>query len=460
MSIPRYGVYKDSGLDWLGQVPAHWTIKRLRFVVELNPSKAELASIDRATEVSFLPMEAIGDDGSIRLERIRTIADVETGYTYFRDGDVTLAKITPCFENGKGALMEGLTAGIGFGTTELIVARPKASQILGALLNWIFRSPNFRAQGEASMYGAGGQKRVPDDFVRNLEWALPPLDEQTTIAAFLDRETAKIDALIAEQEKLIILLAEKRQATISHAVTKGLNPSAPMRDAGVEWLSQMPAHWSITRLKFVASVQTGIAKGKDTNGKQTITVPYLRVANVQDGFLALNDVATIEIEAEQLERYRLLPGDVLMNEGGDFDKLGRGAIWQGEIADCIHQNHVFAVRPHGISSEWLNRVTSSQYAQFYFMGRSKQSTNLASISSTNIMELPILLPPPREQEAILQFIGSEITRLDSLKDQSRQAIRLLVERRSALIAAAVTGQIDVRGTMSQADAQTLEPIAA
>jgi type I restriction enzyme S subunit len=142
----------------------------------------------------------------------------------------------------------------------------------------------------------------------------------------------------------------------------------------------VPAHWEVTRLKFVAAVQTGIAKGKDTAGKQTINVPYLRVANVQDGFLALDDVATIDIEAEQLERYRLCDGDVLMNEGGDFDKLGRGAIWRGEVADCIHQNHVFAVRPHGVRAEWLNRVTSSQYAQFYFMGRSKQSTNLASIS--------------------------------------------------------------------------------
>ena len=207
MSLPRYQEYKDSGLDWLGYVPAHWPIKRLRFIAELNPSKSEVAEIDRATEVSFLPMEAISDDGTINLERTRPIAEVETGYTYFRDGDVTLAKITPCFENGKGALMQGLEAGIGFGTTELIVARPKPSEVTGALLNWIFRSPNFRAQGEAWMYGAGGQKRVPDDFVRDFAWSLPPLNEQTAIAAFLDRETAKIDAQNKDQEKLIALLA-------------------------------------------------------------------------------------------------------------------------------------------------------------------------------------------------------------------------------------------------------------
>ncbi|WP_447751969.1 hypothetical protein [Pseudomonas nicosulfuronedens] len=276
-----------------------------------------------------------------------------------------------------------------------------------------------------------------------------PLDEQETIAAFLDRETAKIDSLIAEQEKLIALLAEKRQATISHAVTRGLNPNAPMKDSGVAWLGEVPAHWTLTRLKFIASVQTGIAKGKDMAGKETISVPYLRVANVQDGYLALDDVAMIEIELEQLERYRLLPGDVLMNEGGDFDKLGRGAVWNGEVEDCIHQNHVFAVRPYGVDCEWLNRVTSSSYAQFYFMGRSKQSTNLASISSTNIMELPVLLPPAEECQVILERLNSELKRLDTLSANASLAIQLLQERRSALITAAVTGQIDVRGLVKE-----------
>lgn len=444
MSLPRYAEYKDSGVASLGLVPSHWQVKRLRFVAELNPSKSEVASIDRQTEVSFLLMDAIGDDGTIRLDETRTLAQVENGYTYFRDGDVVIAKITPCFENGKGAVISGLLDGVGFGTTELIVVRPKLQMTTSDYLGWLFTSPTFRKDAEGAMYGAGGQKRVPDSFVRDYLDAVPPLEEQSAIAAFLDRETGKIDALIDEQEKLLTLLAEKRQATISHAVTRGLNPNAPMKDSVVRWLGEVPGHWEVTRLKFVASVQTGIAKGKDNQGKEIITVPYLRVANVQDGHLALEQVTMIDIEPEQLDRYRLQLGDVLMNEGGDFDKLGRGAIWGGEIEDCIHQNHVFAVRPHAVSSQWLNQITGSRYAQFYFMGRSKQSTNLASISSTNIMELPVLLPPVEEQEAILAFLDDENARLDALYDSSTQAISLLKERRSALIAAAVTGKIDVR----------------
>ena len=245
MSFPRYPKYKDSGVEWLGQVPEHWEVKRLRFVAELNPSKSEVAHLGREISVSFLPMEAIGDDGTFCLDKEKTIGELENGYTYFRDGDVAVAKITPCYENGKGALMRGLTNGIGFGTTELIVARPKAEEITGSYLHYLFISPDFRSIGASHMYGAGGQKRVPDDFVRNFPTAFPPLKEQTAIAAFLDRETAKIDELVAEQQRLMDLLKEKRQAVISHAVTKGLNPHAPMQRSGVEWLGDVPAHWNV-----------------------------------------------------------------------------------------------------------------------------------------------------------------------------------------------------------------------
>ena len=134
-----------------------------------------------------------------------------------------------------------------------------------------------------------------------------------------------------------------------------------------------------------------------------------------------------------------------MNEGGDFDKLGRGCIWSGEIDPCVHQNHVFAVRPHSISGEWLNAFTTSKAANSYFIGRSKQSTNLASISSTNLMGLSVPVPPSEEASEILGYMNARVQEIDDLKLSATQAVDLLQERRSALISAAVTGQIDVRG---------------
>jgi len=290
----------------------------------------------------------------------------------------------------------------------------------------------------------GTQLNLNTETVGSINIAIPPPKEMSRILARLSRETERIDALVEKKTRFIELLREKRQTLITHAITKGLNPTVTMKDSGADWLGDVPGHWVVKRLKFIASVQTGVAKGKDNAGRQTIEVPYLRVANVQDGYLDLGDIATIEIPSNDLERYRLQPGDVLMNEGGDFDKLGRGHVWQGEIDPCIHQNHVFAVRPRGVSSAWLNAFTGTSAAQFYFMGRSKQSTNLASISSTNVMELPVPVPSSQEQEKILAYLDRETARLDTLVQKTKGSIALLKERRAALITAAVTGQIDLR----------------
>ncbi len=138
-----------------------------------------------------------------------------------------------------------------------------------------------------------------------------------------------------------------------------------------------------------------------------------------------------------------------MNEGGDFDKLGRGHVWEGQVDPCITQNHVFAVRPNAVDCWWLNCITSSEYAQFYFMSHSKQSTNLASISSTNLMNLPIVLPPSSEQRQILSFVHSETTKFRDLTSEAEKNVTLLQERRTALISAAVTGKIDVRHINNQ-----------
>jgi restriction endonuclease S subunit len=169
----------------LREVPDNWTPIRLRFVVESNPVKSEINFLPKDTLVSFVPMEAVSETGSMSLEKEKPLADVYNGYTFFRNDDVVLAKITPCFENGKGAVASNLTNGIGFGTTEFHVLR----KIEGTDNRWLFyitKSDTFRKYGESEMYGAGGQKRVPDSFIKNFMVGFPSLKEQTQIANFLD----------------------------------------------------------------------------------------------------------------------------------------------------------------------------------------------------------------------------------------------------------------------------------
>jgi len=426
MSLPKYAMYKSSGVDWLGEVPAHWQVNRLKFGMRLLTEKT-------TRRTNLVALENI-ESWSGRF--LATESEFQGEGVAFEDGDILFGKLRPYLAKVFLAKSSGEAVG------DFYVLRPGGS-VVPRFAQYQLINREFIAVVDGSTFGSK-MPRAGWEFLANMPLVCPGTEEQSAIAAFLDCETGKIDTLIAEQEKLLTLLAEKRQATISHAVTRGLNPNIPMKDSGVAWLGEVPAHWQVVRLKFIASVQTGIAKGKDITGKDTVTVPYIRVANVQDGFLKLDDVATIEVEPEQVERYRLRDGDVLMNEGGDFDKLGRGAIWHGEVDDCIHQNHVFAVRPKSVRPAWLSQITSSEYAQFYFMGRSKQSTNLASISSTNIMELPVVLPPDSEQAVILDWVKAETNRFDCLEAEINLALGLLKERRRAVIAAAVTGKIDVR----------------
>ena len=273
----------------------------------------------------------------------------------------------------------------------------------------------------------------------------PTLRTQRTIADYLDRETARLDALVAEKERLLDLLAEQRHALTTHVVTKGLDPAVLLKDSGIPWLGEIPAHWEVTRLKFVASVQTGIALGKSFGNKPVREYPYLRVANVQDGYLDLTEVKSIFVPDEEASLPYLRLGDVLMNEGGDADKLGRGAIWTGQINPCLHQNHVFAVRPRRLSPDWLNSYTSSEVAKAYFESRAKQSTNLASISASNLSEMPLLIPPKQEQREIVKHITRYASKIDRVCKATRRTIAILKERRSTLIAASVTGEVNMQG---------------
>lgn len=456
MTFPAYGEYKDSGEPWLGEIPAHWNVTRLKMVCDIFSSNVDKKTVDGQAFVRLCNYTDVYYNDEIRddmrfMEASATDDQIER--FELRAGDTIFTKDSETPDDiARAALVPADLPGVICGY-HLSIARPFQGTN-GAFIKRYFDAATTRAYFHVK---ANGLTRVGlgQYAVDNAPLAFPPFGEQKAIAAFLDRETAKIDALVAEQERLIALLKEKRQAVISHAVTKGLNPGAPMKESGIEWLGKVPAHWDVAPLKFLATVQTGLAKGKDYRDAATVRLPYLRVANVQDGYLKLDEVTQIEVLEADVERYRLQIGDVLMNEGGDFDKLGRGDIWRGQIEVCLHQNHVFAVRPIRVSSEWLNLLTSSDYAQKFFILRSKQTTNLASISSSNLMELPIVMPPADEQAEIESLVASSRTRFASLIDEAQSAITLLQERRAALISAAVTGKIDVRGVVESSNVVAL-----
>lgn len=443
MSFARYPLYRDSGVESLSDVPAHWSVQRLRTVAKLNPSKTELRDWDRETLVSFLPMEAIGEDGSLDLSRERPISDMEGGYSYVRDGDVAVAKITPCFENGKGARMVGLRNGVGFGTTELIVVRPDETRLIGAYLHYLFNSRGFREQGEAHMYGAGGQQRVPDAFIRNFVLPLPPVTEQNALVTFLDKETAKLDALVAEQHRLIALLREKRQAVISHAVTTGLDRLTPLKASGVEWLLEVPAHWRVLPIRKAARLESGHTPSRaKPEYWENCTVPWFTLADVwQIRETGAEYVRDTKEKISELglanSAARLLPaGTVMLSRTAS---VGFSTIMGVPMATT--QDFANWVCGPDVRAEYLLYAFRSMSAEF---DRLKMGSTHNTIYMPDIQAMRFALPPLEEQDVIVEHVRREAGRFDELVREAERAVALLQERRTALISAAVTGQINVR----------------
>ena len=428
-------------MEWLGQVPEGWEVKRLRFLVATNPSKTEVR-LSSDDFVSFVPMEAVGEYGGMQCQE-RCLDEIGSGYTYFADGDILIAKITPCFENVKGAIAENLTNGIGFGSTEFHVVRHLGT-MNATYCFWVSISYIFRKVGEAHMYGAGGQKRIPDVFIKNFHLPTPPLPEQHAIAAFLDQQCAQIDSLIEKKQRMLDLLDEKRRAVITQAVTRGLDPTVPMTDSGVEWLGKVPSKWKVSRsqfyFEFVTSGSRAWAQFYADSGS-----PFVRIGNIRRDSIQADLSVLMYVEAPrgmEAERTAINAGDIFISITADIGSVGiaTSAVEGGYISQ-----HIALCRPNKQSahSRFLAYAISSTIGKNQLLSFSYGGTKV-QLSLTDIKNIHLALPPLPEQQAIADYLDSQCAAMDSQRENLEKSIELLREYRASLITHAVTGKIDVR----------------
>lgn len=414
--------------------------KRLRFLARRDVSEEQRQILTEATQATFLPMENIGEQGELNCSLIREIDEIGNGYTQFFEGDVLVAKITPCFENGKGALVHGILNGVGFGTTELHVLRP-TEEIDARFLYYSTVSARFRRHGEAAMFGSAGQKRVPEEFVRNFRVWLPPLEQQRAIADYLDRKTERLDGLVAAKKRVLKLLAEKRQALIAWAVTRGIDPDVPHRDSRVPWLGDIPAHWDMGRLKDFGALVAGAGFPHEYQGVRGEDLPFYKVGDLaasQDGRHMGQAPNTVSFETAATLRAQVVPEGAIV-----YAKIGAALLLNRRRVvtfPCLVDNNMTAYVPNGeaLSSDWA----------FYWtiildFGVLANPGAVPSLSEGDQAQLPILVPPIAEQRAIAAYLDRETARLDAMAMQIEETVNLLKERRAALIEAAVTGQIDM-----------------
>lgn len=432
MSFPKYPAYTDSGVEWIGEIPAHWSLQRCKQVFIERDERSEtgeemLLSVSAYTGIS--PRGEIINDGDF-LSRAQSLV----GYKICYPNDLVMN------------IMLAWNRGLGFSNYYGIVS--PAYSVFKLLPGNCTRFLDYLVRSdEAILYYKAFSSGVIDSRLRlypnifgSLYYALPPLAEQQAIASFLDRECGKIDGLIAEQERLIALLAEKRQAVISHAVTKGLNPNVPMKDSGIPWIGVVPAHWSSPPLYMRYSSELGkMLDTKRISGKHP--VPYLRNIDVQWGVINFFDLPIMDISVSEYDRYTIQTGDLLVCEGGE---VGRAAVVKNAPATIGYQKALHRLRrllPDELPP-YMFYIFFSAVKAGAFAGEG-QST-IAHLTGEQLRKYRFPKPPFVEQTLIVQFLDRETTKLDRLECEAGLAVTLLKERRTTLISAAVTGKIDVR----------------
>lgn len=433
MSFPRYPAHKASGVEWIGKVPSGWAVQPLRRHARLLTEKTDrrdhpvaLENIESWTG-RFLPTDTEFQGDGVAFER----------------GDILFGKLRPYLAKTLVATASGEAVG------DFLVMRPTEAAD-PRFLSYLLRSSEVISIIDGSTFGSK-MPRASWDFVGAMHTPLPPPNEQDAIVRFLDRETNKIDALAQEQRRLIDLLKEKRHVVISQAITKGLNPNVPMQDSGVKWLGKVPAHWGMAKLKHLVVESVAGPYGASLT-KDMYTSAGYRVYGQQqvipDDF-SVGDYYISESQFAEMNRYAVHEGDVLVSVMGT---IGKVAVVPSNAEPGIINPRLVRYRCcEHILPRYLQRVLLSQKHQEHLLFEAK-GTTMDGLNMSTLGRVPVPVPPLSEQVQIVDWVADLQAKTDALVEEAEKAVVLLGERRSAIISAAVTGKIDVRGLVPHTEA--------
>jgi len=445
MSFPRYPKYKTSGVEWLGEVPEHWQVLPCRAIVQERTAKNEYAKcqdyLSLMANVGVIPYAEKGDVGNKKPEDLSKCKIVTRG-------DFVINSMN----YGIGSY--GLSDYDGVCSSVYIVLKPKNDVVESRFALRIFESRSF--QKNAQSFGNGileHRRAINWDILKSIGVGIPSFDEQKSVLTFLDHETAKIDELVAEQERLIELLKEKRQAVISHAVTKGLNPDAPMKDSGIEWLGEVQEHWEMKPLgRITLSRCDGpFGSGLKSEHYADSGVRVIRLQNIRAEGFNDSDAAFIEKEYHDndLTGHEVVAEDVLIaGLGDDKNLVGRACVAPVGIEPAMVKADCFCFRLNRERALPAFVATVLSVSATFDAGMLATGTTRSRIPLSITSGRRIPLPPLAEQITIVAHLERELATFDTLTTEANRVIDLLKERRTALISAAVTGQIDVRNLVS------------
>lgn len=440
-----YSEYKDSGLAWLGEVPNHWIVSKFGYVKTVltdYTANGSFADLKKNVVYRDEPSHA----RLVRLTDLRVNLENQNGVWIDKDAYNYLGK--SALFGGEFLLANvGAYAGLFYQMPEgkgnaslapnMFMAKFDGNKILREFMAYVGQSQSANEQLRLNATASSAQPKLNKDDFKSVIFTYPPIDEQQKIANFLDHETAKIDTLIEKQQQLIALLKEKRQAVISHAVTKGLNPDAPMRDSGVEWLGEVPEHWEVISIKHLSSVKRGASprpiddqKYFDDSGDYA----WVRIADVSKAGMYLTSTTQRLSELGSSLSVKLEADELFVSIAGT---VGKPCLTISKA--CIHDGFVY-FPDLKINNKFLYYIFEAGEA---YLGLGKMGTQL-NLNTDSVGGIKIGLPPLNEIGAIINIIEKSNIKYDDLINKANKSISLMQERRTALISAAVTGKIDVR----------------
>jgi len=444
MSYGPYPQYKDSGVEWLGEVPEHWRTKPIwtLFTRTKRTGYPDETLLSVYRDYGVVPTASRDDNHN------RPSEDLSC-YQLVEQSDLAINKM----KAWQGSVAISNHRGIVSPAYHIYKAHHEEDP---RYLHHLFRCNEYISGYLANSKGIRvNQWDLEPQQHSRMQVLLPSVSEQTQIARFLDHETGKIDGLIAEQEKLIELLKEKRQATISHAVTKGLNPDVPLKDSGVEWLGEVPEHWCVGVQKHgIAFIESGTSVNAADYPASNEELGVLKTSCVYTGSFDWHENKTVNEEDLQRVTCPLAVGTLIVSRMNTPELVGAAGFVKEAPQNIFLPDRLWQVHfDENYSTEFMYWFSLSRaYREQIKIACSGTSSSMQNLAQDDFKNIKISFPPRDEQNQIVKYLDRETAKLDALLTEAQRGIELLKERRSALISAAVTGKIDVRSWKPQGDA--------
>lgn len=421
---------KSSGIEWIGDIPEDWEVKKLKYVAELDPTISKFLGDNDI--VSFAPMECLGEQTLSPYET--EYGKVKGKYTYFANEDIIMAKVTPCFENGNIAIAKNLKNNVAFGSSELFVFRAK--NISNSFLMYSLYSEPFKSLAKSTMYGTGGLKRVSPEFILNYKIPFPPLKTQEKIADYLDEKCGEIDATITKQKESIEKLKAYKQSLISETVTKGLDKSAPIKPSGIEWIGDIPAHWEVCKIKNHCNLKTGSTPSSKDLSMFDGAENWFTPSDFTENYMLKNSLRRLNAKVFDQNLVPIFPplSVLIVGIGATTGKVGF------TTSKSSSNQQITAIIPK-------DKNIFPKFLLFWMIANTKMMretalfTTLPILNNDTLGNATLLIPPYKEQLELASYIENKNIEIDVIINKKQNIIQKLDTYKKSLIFECVTGKM-------------------